>query len=97
MTKHRILFASYGASHINMLMPVMRALRLRGDVSIRILALTTAHAVATKEGFETIGFTDLWQDGDEAARAHGKRLAEGLDGQLVSVHFRGDFSWRAVN
>ncbi|MDF1721076.1 MAG: hypothetical protein P1U65_10410 [Minwuia sp.] len=30
MTKYRILFASYGAGHINTLMPVMRALRQRG-------------------------------------------------------------------
>ncbi len=85
MKKYRILFSSYGASHINMLMPVMRALRARGDVEVRILALTTAYAVARAEGFDTIGFADLWRDGDDVARAHGRRMAQGLDGQLVTI------------
>lgn len=85
MTKYRILFTSYGASHINMLMPIMRALRKRGDVVMRILALTTAHAVARAEDFDTIGFADLWQTGDDTARAHGRRMAAGLDGQLVTI------------
>ncbi|MDF1734455.1 MAG: hypothetical protein P1U37_04160 [Minwuia sp.] len=85
MTQSRILFASYGASHINMQMPVMRALRRRGNIDVRILALTTAYSVAVAEGFDTIGFRDLLQPGDDIARAHGKRLAAGLDGGLVSV------------
>ncbi len=85
MTQKRILFASYGASHINMQMPVMRALRQRGNVDVRILALTTAHAVAAGEDFDAIGFRDLWRAGDDSARAHGRRLAEGLDGGLVSI------------
>lgn len=85
MTKYRILFAAYGASHINMLMPVMRALRTRGDVEQRILALTTAHAVAAAEGFDAVGFRDLWQAGDETARDHGRRLAAGMAGGLVAI------------
>lgn len=83
-TKYRILYASYGAGHINMLIPVMRALRERGDMDQRILALTTAHAVAEADGFETIGFADLWRRGDEVAMRHGKRLTKGLDDSLVS-------------
>lgn len=84
MKKPRILFASYGASHINMLMPVMRELRRRGNTDIRILALTTAYAVAANEGFDAVGFKDLWRRGDNVALAHGKRLAKGLDGELVT-------------
>lgn len=85
MTKYRILFTSYGASHVNMVMPVMRALRQRGDVDLRILALTTAHAVAESAGFGPVGFRDLWRPGDDTARRHGRRLAAGMDANLVRL------------
>lgn len=81
--RKRILFAAYGASHVNMLVPVMRKLARRGDIEQRILALTTARAVAEKEGFDCIGYADLLSQADGEARHHGERLAAGLDHSLI--------------
>lgn len=84
MTRQRILFASYGASHINLLLPVLQSLASTGKFELRILALTTAYQRAISAGFDTIGFKDLIRQDDEKARDHGERLVEGLGSTLVS-------------
>lgn len=61
-----------------MLLPVMDALRTRGDVDISVLALTMARGKVAKAGYDPIGFRDLVEPGDEAALAIGRRLAESL-------------------
>lgn len=84
MPKSRILFAAYGASHIRTLLPVITSLQSREDVQVKVLALTTARATAENAGCETVGFADLWRDGDDRARELGAELAKDMDTAIVA-------------
>lgn len=67
----KALFVSYGGGHVEMCLPVMRALRaLVPDCDARILALTTAAAVARRAGERPLGYRDFCEgpDGAEALR-----------------------------
>ena len=47
----KALFVTYGGGHVAMILPVMRALRRQHpDVQCTLLALTTGHARAVREG-----------------------------------------------
>lgn len=72
----KVLFVSYGGGHVEMCLPVMRALRaLVPGCDARILALTTAAAVARRAGEQPLGFADFLQGPDaEQALAWGERL-----------------------
>lgn len=85
-THHRqyVLFAAYGASHMNMLIPVMERLSERADIDQSILALTTARPVAEQSGFRCVGFSDLLTDNDDQAIEMGRKLAAELGHQLVT-------------
>ena len=72
----KVLFVSYGGGHVEMCLPVMRALRsLVPGCEARLLALTTAAGVARRAGEEPLGFADFCR-GEEGARAlrHGEQL-----------------------
>ena len=72
----KALFVSYGGGHVEMCLPVMRALReLVPGCEARILALTTAAGVARRAGEQPLGFRDFCT-GPQAARAlaYGERL-----------------------
>ncbi|HSW20133.1 MAG TPA: hypothetical protein VLJ86_23130, partial [Ramlibacter sp.] len=70
----KALFVSYGGGHIEMCLPVMRALRERvPGCDARIMALTTAGAVARAAGESPLGFADF-MDGADGERA--RRLGE---------------------
>ncbi len=75
----KLLFVSYGGGHIEMCLPVMRALRTfvpRCD--IRLMALTTAAKIARQAGEQPLGYADFLTGPDaEAARAWGERLLPG--------------------
>ncbi len=60
-----------------MLLPVITQLRSAGHETI-VLALTSAQGVMQQAGLPYIGFKDLVQPGDEAALAHGEKLARDL-------------------
>jgi hypothetical protein len=65
----KVLFVSYGGGHVQMCLPVMRALRERvPGCDVRILALTTAASVARRAGEQPLGFRDFCR-GEEGARA----------------------------
>ena len=72
----KALFVSYGGGHVEMCLPVMRALRaLVPGCEARILALTTAAGVARRAGEQPLGFRDFCTGPDAArARAYGERL-----------------------
>jgi hypothetical protein len=72
----KVLFVSYGGGHVEMCLPVMRALRaLVPGCDARILALTTAAGVARRAGEQPLGYADFLQGGDAAqALAYGERL-----------------------
>lgn len=75
----KVLFVCYGGGHVEMVLPVMRALRERvPDVDARIFALTTAYSVAQRAGEEPLGFRDFCT-GERGARA--LRLGEQLLGE----------------
>jgi hypothetical protein len=65
----KVLFVSYGGGHVEMCLPVLRALReIAPGVDARILALTTAAGVARRAGEQPLGFRDFIA-GEEGARA----------------------------
>lgn len=64
----KALFVSYGGGHVEMCLPVMRALRAAvPGCDARLLALTTAAGVARRAGEQPLGFAD-WL-GTDAAQA----------------------------
>lgn len=72
----KVLFVSYGGGHVEMCLPVMRALRtLAPGCDARILALTTAAGVARRAGEQPLGYRDFCH-GPDAAQAvrHGELL-----------------------
>lgn len=75
----RLLFVCYGGGHIEMCLPVMRALRQRvPGCDIRLMALTTAARVARQAGETPLGYADFLT-GPEAAtvQAWGERMLPG--------------------
>lgn len=72
----RILAVSYGAGHINMVIPVVQELQSRGH-NISLLALTTAHGPAARAGLNPLGFRDVLRSSDCLAQEWGHRLAAG--------------------
>lgn len=72
----KALFVSYGGGHVEMCLPVMRALRaLVPGCDARILALTTAAGAARRAGEQPLGYRDFCR-GEEGERAlrHGEAL-----------------------
>jgi hypothetical protein len=68
----KILAVAYGGGHIAMMLPVLRALRARRpDITITLLALTTAARVAREAGENPLGYADLLHllSPDEQAQA----------------------------
>lgn len=56
----RILLVSYGGGHIEMCLPVMRAIReCLPDSEVRVMALTTAFNAARAAGEQPLGFRDF--------------------------------------
>jgi len=75
----KLLFVSYGGGHIEMCLPVMRALRERvPGCDIRLMALTTAAKIARQAGEQPLGYADFLAGPDaDTARAWGERLLSG--------------------
>lgn len=72
----KVLFTCYGGGHVEMVLPVMRALRAQvPGVDARILALTTAAGVARRAGEQPLGFRDFCTgERGERALAYGEQL-----------------------
>jgi len=82
----KVLFVSYGGGHVEMCLPVLRALREKvPGCEARVLALTTAAGVARRAGEEPLGFRDFCTgaDGDQALR-YGEQLIVGQQHPDVS-------------
>lgn len=72
----KVLFVSYGGGHVEMCLPVMRALRaLVPGCDARIVAMTTAAGVARRAGEEPLGYRDfcVGAEGEQASR-YGEQL-----------------------
>jgi hypothetical protein len=75
----KVLFVSYGGGHVEMCLPVMRALHTQvPGCEVQILALTTAAGVARRAGEQPLGFRDFCR-GEEGERAF--RYGEQLIGE----------------
>ncbi len=75
----RVLFVSYGGGHIEMCLPVIRALREREPAcDVRLMALTTAFGAAQRAGESPLGYRDFC-DGPQGQRAlrYGEMLLPG--------------------
>src|SRR4051812_19011878 len=69
----KVLFVAYGGGHVEMCLPVMRALRaLVSGCEVKILALTTAAGVARRAGEEPLGFRGFCRSDD--AMRYGEQL-----------------------
>lgn len=80
----RVLFVTYGGGHVNMVVPVVHRLAGYQGIECQVLGLTTANTVLSRESIPFFGFRDLVSDVDEAALAHGRRLAASLPVGAVS-------------
>lgn len=82
----KTLFVCYGAGHVEMCLPVMRALRERDPGGeARVMALTTAHAAALRAGEAPLGYRDFTDLPNGArALAYGEQLLEGNSHPAVS-------------
>jgi hypothetical protein len=81
--KKKILFVAYGGGHVNMVLPVVQSLLAQGRHEVLVLGLTTAASVLARAGVPHIGFRDLVTEDDAEALAHGVRLSEGVNSDLV--------------
>ncbi len=72
----KILFISYGAAHINMLLPVAEELKKKG-YTIEFFALTMAIEKLKKTNFKFYTYKDFFFD--EKVKEYGKKLIEKLD------------------
>jgi hypothetical protein len=72
----KVLFVSYGGGHVEMCLPVMRALRMQfPGCEVQLLALTTAAAVARRAGEQPLGFVDVCPGAErEPAFRYGEQL-----------------------
>lgn len=74
----RVLFVTYGAGHIAIVVPVIRVLREREPgIQIDLLALTTAAHEARRQGFAPLGYLDFthWYDAYALQRHAAPHLA----------------------
>ena len=70
---------------MNVVLPVIHALQAEPGISVKVLALTTASAVLTRNGVPHLRFKDLVRPEDAAAIETGRRLAAKLDSALVDA------------
>jgi hypothetical protein len=71
----RALFVTYGAGHVQMVIPVVEELRHRKGWESSVLGLTTARRSLELAGIPALGFRDLILDSDGEALARGRDLA----------------------
>lgn len=75
----RLLAVAYGGGHIQMVLPVLRALRAqRPGLHIDLLALTTAAKVARAAGESPLGYRDLLPLFDAAERQRALDIGQAL-------------------
>jgi hypothetical protein len=82
----KVLFVTYGGGHIEMCLPVIKALRECAPASeILLMALTTAHAAARRAGEAPLGYRDFCRLPDDArAFEYGELLLPGNEHPDVS-------------
>ena len=82
----KVLFVSYGGGHIEMCLPVIRALRQVVEAcEVRLLALTTAFDVAKRAGESPLGYADFCNHADvKRALAYGEQLLRDQQHPTVS-------------
>ncbi len=73
-----VLFVSYGAGHIQALLPVALALQHTDIARVSVLGLTTAAAAVKPTGLRLLGFKDFVTPSDVQALAWGAALAAEL-------------------
>ncbi len=77
--KHKILFVTYGAGHVQMIIPLYRELSKRAELILTVLGMTTAGKALEQRGIPYMGFKDLIRpQEDSRAIDTGKRLNKGL-------------------
>ncbi len=76
MIKKKIVFVTYGAGHVNMLVPIIKKLQKKRHLELIVLGLTTAGITLKKNKIPYIGFKDLLEVKDKGAVKWGERLAE---------------------
>jgi predicted glycosyltransferase len=72
--RKKIIFVSYGGGHVNMLLPVIKALKASSSFDVVVLGLTTAGKVLERNHIPYLGFKDLLHLADESALMYGKKI-----------------------
>lgn len=77
-----VLFVAYGGGHVQMVLPVAKALAARG-VRVCVLALTTAVLSIQDQELDYFSFADFPQTGLDEVRRYGQTLAAEMAGDGV--------------
>ena len=79
-----ILFVSYGGGHVNMILPIIKALQKYPNIDVNVLGLTTAGHILKKAQIPSFGFQHILGKSDQRALEIGKKLAKSVKSNLVS-------------
>lgn len=78
MTKKKVLFVAYGGAHVQMTIPVARALQESDWAAPVVLGLTTAATAVRAAGLPLLQFRDFLDPGNAQARQWGGQLLDGM-------------------
>jgi UDP-N-acetylglucosamine:LPS N-acetylglucosamine transferase len=78
-----VLFVAYGGGHINMLIPLIKAMRTQKKYKVITLALTTASISLEKYDIPYIGYKDIIDSNNADAMAMGQELASSFEGAML--------------
>ena len=81
--KKNILFVTYGAGHVNMIIPIWKSLKKGNQYKLTLLGLTNAGKVLQESDISYYGFKDFMKETDAAALDWGKKLAADVDSSIV--------------
>lgn len=81
--KKSILFVTYGAGHVNMIIPVWKSLQKKSQYKLNLLGLTNAGKVLQESGIPYYGFKDFVKDTDVEALDWGRKLAADVSDNRV--------------
>lgn len=76
MKNKKILIVCYGGGHVNMLIPVIKALKETPNIELVVLGLTTAGSVLNRHHIPFLGFRDLVHLSNRRSQDYGRFFVE---------------------
>jgi hypothetical protein len=81
----KVLFITYGSGHVNMVVPVAKALQASGLALPVVLALTTAADVVRRAGLPLLQFKNFVRPQDQDVLLYGRALVARLDSAPLDI------------